>query len=84
MMSAQQKVRHRERAATLLRDWMEAHATELIDRMIDSGALDVDSFGDDYVLPKILACRVAQRAADALTPFAKEHRASLRNLCHFV
>lgn len=56
---------------------------EACDRLIRSGGVNLEEYGDDYVLPKIiLTAAIEAIAKDWELPYP-EHRKVVKNLSHF-
>uniref|UniRef100_A0A6H2A1V6 Uncharacterized protein n=1 Tax=viral metagenome TaxID=1070528 RepID=A0A6H2A1V6_9ZZZZ len=53
------------------------------ERLFDSGAVDRESYEDDYLLPKIILTASLVDAADSWRPFDKKARRTVANLRHF-
>jgi len=52
-------------------------------RLLNSGAVDIGSYDDDYLLPKLILCAALQNSSKQYLPFAKEHIKKVKNLLNF-
>lgn len=57
--------------------------TEETERLLKTGAVDINSFGNDYVLPKILLVVALQNASRQWGPRSKELIKICKNLSKF-
>ena len=53
-------------------------------RAIMSGALDIDSYNDDYALPKIILSACLQNACLSVEPLSKSGKKEVKNLLNFI
>lgn len=59
-------------------------ATKKIERAINSGAIDLKQWEDDYALPKIIAYVLLQDAVFQIKPLSKENMKEAENLEKFI
>jgi hypothetical protein len=52
-------------------------------RLLDSGAIDLDDYNNDFRLPKLLYHTALLRVAESYIPLNNQDRATVKNLAHF-
>lgn len=62
-----------------LKPYIQNKAEELL----NSGAVDLKSYENDYRLPKIFLCTILERASTEYRPFHPIDRKEVENLSHF-
>ena len=53
------------------------------DHLLKSGAINLDSYENNYLLPKIILTVVLEDIAGAYAPLTRKSKADVRNLRHF-
>lgn len=53
-------------------------------RAIMSGALDIDSYNDDYALPKIILSACLKNAYLSVEPLSESDKKEVKNLLYFI
>jgi hypothetical protein len=54
------------------------------EKVLKSGALDLDSYDNDFRLPKVIMCAMLQRLSDQWAPFDKQLKKDVANLKYFI
>lgn len=52
-------------------------------RLIDSGAIDLESYENDYVAPKLVLAQALKNVAESYAPLFNQHKKELANLSKF-
>ena len=52
-------------------------------RLLASGAIDLERYEDNYVLPKILATAILRKVSYSWEPLSKEGKQTVKNLVNF-
>lgn len=55
-----------------------------LDKVLNSGCIDIDSYNGDFYLPKIILAALARTASDSYAPVTKEGREELENISKFI
>lgn len=60
-----------------------AKILEKADQLIKSGAIELEDYEDNYILPKILLVAALEYEADQWRPFDRNYQKTIKNLSHF-
>lgn len=77
------KPQARKKVNELIRN-LKPRLTELAYKAIESGAIDLSEFDNNYVAPKIIVGAVLDVAASEWIDFGKESKAARKNITHFI
>jgi hypothetical protein len=58
----------------------KAALDDVVERALSSGAVDLESFGDTYLLSKMLLCILAKEVGEGHNPLCTSHREEMVNL----
>jgi hypothetical protein len=78
------KEQAREQTVKFFKDNFAEHVERKVDRLLRCGALNLDSYRDDFRLPKILAYVIARSFADEIGVYDKKDIKEIKNLEIFV
>ena len=57
---------------------------EKLEKALVCGALDLDSYEDDYILPRIIVCALLEDAKYRFRPLHKDFKKEIDNLNRFL
>jgi len=80
------KIQTKKQALTRLKKMMKQanqYMTKEAERLLNSGAIDMRKYEDNYILPKVLLSAVLYNTAQQYLPFDKEAKKELENLKKF-
>ena len=76
------KAVYKEKIDSMMPDLIEGIRKEC-DRLIQTGAVDVEQYGNDYALPKICLTVAIENQIRQYRPLDKNHLKEVANLRHF-
>ena len=67
-----------------LKDQINKLIDNRIERILQSGCVDLNDFEDNYILPKIFIYAVAEEIKFQFKPLYKEHLKEAKNMINFM
>lgn len=55
-----------------------------VEKLLNSGAIELSNYDDNYILPKIVVCAIASEIQWQFKPLSKEGQKEVKNLELFV
>ena len=73
----------KEKTLELFDKYVKNICHDRIDKVLNSGALALEDYGNNYELPKLLLCDALREAVTSFVPLTAEGKKNLKNLDYF-